>query len=109
MRWKRLAACALWGGMSAGHGALEGLAAGRYRLRTYLTGYRRNGAYSAYIDLRLPDTLSTQQVARLRALTQDRPERDQFIKVDASGHYASSVPLRTNDLVLVKLEPAAAR
>ncbi len=83
-----------------------GLAPGRYRLRTYRTGYRHNDAYSAYIDMGLPNALSPAQVARLKTLTQDRPEQDRVVRVDASGRYAATVPLDTNDVVLMTLDPA---
>lgn len=84
---------------------LAGLAPGSYRLRTYRTGYRHNDAYSAYIDMALPSTLSPAQVARLQALTQDTPEQDRVVRVGASGRYAATVPLDTNDVVLMTLEP----
>lgn len=84
-----------------------GLAPGKYRLRTYRTGYRHNDAYSAYIDMGLPNALSDAQIARLQALTKDTPERDQIVNVRAGGSYAATVPLDTNDVVLVTLEPVA--
>nr|WP_010215859.1 beta-xylosidase [Sphingomonas sp. PAMC 26621] len=83
-----------------------GLAPGRYRLRTYRTGYRHNDAYSAYIDMGLPNALSASQLARLQALTQDKPEQDRVVRIDATGRYAATVPLDTNDVVLMTLEPA---
>lgn len=83
-----------------------GLAPGRYRIRTYRTGYRHNDAYSAYIDMGLPNALSAAQVAHLQALTQDKPEQDSVVTVGAAGRYAASVPLATNDVVLVTLDPA---
>ena len=86
-----------------------GLKPGRYRLRTYRTGYRHNDAYSAYIDMKLPKTLTPAQVAELGGLTQDKPERDAVVRVDAKGRLSFDIPLQTNDLVLVTLEPVAAR
>ncbi|PZR33277.1 beta-xylosidase [Caulobacter segnis] len=88
---------------------VSGLASGRYRVKTYRTGYRHNDAYSAYIDLGLPNALTPRQVAKLQALTEDRPERDEIVRVGPSGRYVASTPLRSNDVVLVTLEPVAAR
>ena len=88
---------------------VSGLASGRYRVKTYRTGYRHNDAYSAYIDLGLPNALTPQQVAQLQALTQDRPERDEIVRVGPSGRYVASTALRSNDVVLVTLEPVAVR
>jgi len=86
-----------------------GLKQGGYRLRTYRVGYRHNDAYSAYIDMKLPNSLTPAQLSRLQALTEDRPERDRTVQVDAKGRLALSVPLQTNDVVLVVLEPLAGR
>jgi xylan 1,4-beta-xylosidase len=84
---------------------LTGLAPGSYRLRTYRTGYRHNDAYSAYIDMGLPTTLSPAQVTQLQALTQDKPAQDRVVRIGANGRYAATVPLDTNDVVLMTLEP----
>ena len=86
-----------------------GLQPGRYRLRTYRTGYRHNDAYSAYIEMQLPKSLTPAQVAQLQGLTQDKPERDVVVKVNTRGRLALDIPLQTNNLVLVTLEPVAAR
>ena len=80
---------------------------GRYHLRTYRTGYRHNDAYSAYIDMKLPKTLSAPQVAQLQALTRDVPERDKVVTVPKSGLFKLDLPMRTNDVVLVRLERIA--
>ena len=86
-----------------------GLKQGRYRMRTYRVGYRHNDAYSAYIDMKMPNSLTPAQVSKLQALTEDKPEGDRVIQVGAKGQLAVSVPLRTNDVVLVMLEPVTAR
>jgi xylan 1,4-beta-xylosidase len=86
-----------------------GLAPGKYRLRTYRTGYRHNDAYSAYIDLKLPNALTPAQVAQQHALTRDAPEGDRTVVIGKNGRFEATVPLNTNDVVLVTLEPVAAR
>ena len=83
---------------------LAGLKPGSYRLRARRTGYRANDAYSAYIDMGMPKALTSAQLARLRALTTDRPEVDRVIKV--AGEAVIDLPMRANDIVLVELEPA---
>ena len=77
---------------------------GRYRLRTYRTGYRHNDAYSAYIDMKLPRTLSSAQVDQLQGLTRDLPERNEVVTVPKSGVLKVDAPMRTNDVLLVRLE-----
>ena len=76
-------------------------------MRTYRTGYRHNDAYSAYIDMKLPKALSAPQVAQLQALTRDVPERDKVVTVPKSGLFRLDLPMRTNDVVLVRLERIA--
>ena len=77
---------------------------GRYRLRTYRTGYRHNDAYSAYIDMKLPKTLSAAQVDQLQGLTRDLPERNEVVIVPKSGVLKVDAPMRTNDILLVRLD-----
>lgn len=83
---------------------LAGLKPGAYRLRARRTGYRANDAYSAYIDMGLPKTLTPAQLAQLQALTTDRPEVDKMVRV--TGEAVVDLPMRANDIVLVELEPA---
>lgn len=82
---------------------LTGLAAGRYRLRVRRTGYRHNDAYSAYIEMGLPETLTPAQVDSLQALTRDQPEIDKVLKV--TGEAVVDLPMRSNDVVLIELAP----
>ncbi len=82
---------------------VAGLKPGSYRLRVRRTGYRANDAYSAYIDMGLPKTLTPEQLRQLEALTQDRPEIEKVIKV--RGEAVVDLPMRANDIVLVELEP----
>lgn len=83
---------------------VSGLKPGSYRLRVRRTGYRANDAYSAYIDMGLPKTLTATQVSQLQGLTEDRPEIQRIIK--SRGEAVVDLPMRANDIVLVELEPA---
>jgi xylan 1,4-beta-xylosidase len=82
---------------------VAGLKPGSYRLRVRRTGYRANDAYSAYIDMGLPKTLTAEQLRQLETLTRDRPEIEKVIKV--RGEAVVDLPMRANDIVLVELEP----
>lgn len=84
---------------------LTSLKPGRYTLRVRRVGYRRNDAYSAYIDMGLPTTLTASQLQSLQALTEDRPEIEKALKV--SGEAVVDLPMRANDVVLIELEPLA--
>ncbi|HEX7760432.1 MAG TPA: beta-xylosidase [Caulobacteraceae bacterium] len=82
---------------------LTGVTPGAYRLRVRRTGFGSNDAYSAYLDMGSPGTLSATELERLQDLTADRPERDQAVHVGRSGSLSLGLPMRANDIVLVQL------
>jgi xylan 1,4-beta-xylosidase len=49
-----------------------------------------------------PKTLAADQLAKLQALTVDKPET-RTVKVAANGTANVQVPMRANDVVLVKI------
>jgi xylan 1,4-beta-xylosidase len=51
-----------------------------------------------------PDKLSPAQLAKLQSLTRDLPEKNQVVRVSANGRYSLTVPMRSNDVVLVTLD-----
>lgn len=85
--------------------AFKHLAAGAYRLEVRRTGFRANDAYSAYIEMGAPASLSASQLDKLRQLTRDLPETERRIEVGSTGEYLFEVPMRSNDVVLVTLTP----
>jgi xylan 1,4-beta-xylosidase len=80
------------------------LKSGGYKLTVHRIGYRANDAYSAYIDMGAPKDLSPAQLGQLRSLTRDVPETNRVVRVGTSGSYELSVPMHSNDVVLVTLE-----
>lgn len=74
-----------------------------YRLELYRTGYLANDAYSAYIQMGSPKELTAAQVAHLNERTRDLPEIDKIVRSSPAGTVAVTVPMRSNDIVLVKL------
>jgi xylan 1,4-beta-xylosidase len=80
------------------------LDSGSYRLKVHRTGFRANDAYSAYIDMGAPRELTLAQLNQLNVLTRDLPEIDRVVRVGKKGSYAFSLPMRSNDVVLVILE-----
>jgi xylan 1,4-beta-xylosidase len=89
----------------AAHLAFEHLRAGRHRVDVYRTGYRHNDAYSAYIDMGMPKTLSARQLHELEQLTRDQPVIARTAMIGGNGRFALDLPMRSNDVVLVKLTP----
>jgi len=84
--------------------SLTAVKPGSYRLRVYRTGYRANDAYTTYMEWGRPDRLTDQQLARLQAQTRDTPEVDRTVKVGADGRFEQKIDIRTNDILLVRLD-----
>jgi xylan 1,4-beta-xylosidase len=77
-----------------------------YQLQVHRTGYHANDAYSAYLEMGAPRDLTTTQVAKLADLTRDLPETDRIVRSRPDGTVAVTVPMNSNDVVLVKLVPS---
>ena len=75
-----------------------------YRLEIHRTGFRSNDAYSAYIEIGSPKELSTAQIAHLSDLTRDLPESDMVLNSSPAGTAELTVPMNSNDIVLVTLK-----
>ncbi len=82
--------------------SLKGMKPGTYNVQVYRTGFKANDAYTAYIEMGKPKTLAADQLAKLQALTVDKPET-RTVKVAANGTANVQVPMRANDVVLVKI------
>ena len=75
-----------------------------YHLEVHRTGYRANDAYTAYIEMGSPKELTKAEVSKLNNLTQDFAETDQSVESTSDGTLEVSVPMKSNDVVLIKLE-----
>jgi xylan 1,4-beta-xylosidase len=82
--------------------ALKGMKPGTYTMQVYRTGFKANDAHTAYIEMGKPKTLTGEQVAQLQAQTVDKPETRK-VKVAPNGTASVQVPMRVNDVVLVKI------
>ncbi len=80
------------------------LKSGNYQLEIHRTGFGANDAYSAYIEMGAPKNPQPAQLDHLRMLTLDLPETDRVVQVGSSGSYKFSLPMRSNDVVLVTLK-----
>jgi len=74
-----------------------------YRLEVHRTGFHANDAYSAYIEMGSPSELSVGQIAQLNGSTCDLPETDKAIRSASDGTIEFSIPMNSNDVVLVKV------
>ncbi len=83
--------------------ALSGIPAGQYSMAVYRVGYRANDAYSAYLDLGSPNQLSKPQVAKIKSMSDGKPERVSIIDVAADGTVRQSLEIRDNDVCFVTL------
>lgn len=86
----------------------EHLAPGPYRLEVRRTGFHANDAYSTYLEMGSPKSLTPDELEKLQALTRDTPETDRRIRVGRDGRLAFDLPMRSNDIALVTLAPAGA-
>jgi xylan 1,4-beta-xylosidase len=86
------------------HVSVRNLKSGSYRLEVHRTGFRANDADSAYIDMGAPRELTAAQLDQLNSLTRDLPEINRVVKVGQKGSYTFSLPMRSNDVVLVTVE-----
>jgi xylan 1,4-beta-xylosidase len=77
--------------------------AGRYAQTLYQVGYRKNDAYTAYLDLGSPAQLTRAQVAQLHAASSGKPIEEKTITVRANGTFERELPLRENDVFLLVL------
>lgn len=82
---------------------LSSLEPGRYRLTIHRTGFQANDAYSQVIQWGLPNDLTSRQVATLQGLASDKPELDMVVTVGPDGRFERQIPIRTNDILLVRL------
>lgn len=74
-----------------------------YQLEVHRTGLHANDAYTAYIEMGSPKQLTPEQISQLNSLTRDVPETEKALGSDAQGTVEISLPMSSNDIVLVKL------
>jgi xylan 1,4-beta-xylosidase len=79
---------------------------GSYRLQLRRTGYRANDAQTAYLEMGSPKALDAAQLLKLQELTTDKAEVDQVVQVKAGARLEWKLNMRSNDVVLVTLDPA---
>jgi len=75
-----------------------------YHLEVHRTGYHKNDAYTAYIEMGSPKELAKADVSRLNDLTQDSPETDHAVRTTSKGTLELSIRMKSNDIVLIKLD-----
>lgn len=75
-----------------------------YRLQLHRTGFHANDAYTAYLEMGSPKELTAAQIADLNHRTRDLPEADKVVHSTAGGTVEFTLPMSSNDIVLVTLE-----
>jgi xylan 1,4-beta-xylosidase len=74
-----------------------------YKLEVYRTGFHSNDAYTAYLEIGRPKELTAGQIDQLNGLTRDLPETDVVLHASKDGTVGLTLPMNSNDIVLVKL------
>jgi xylan 1,4-beta-xylosidase len=75
-----------------------------YQLEVHRTGFRSNDAYTAYLEMGSPKSLTAAQIAHLNELSRDLPESDKVMRSGPTGTVEFTVPMNSNDVVLVELK-----
>lgn len=75
-----------------------------YKVVVHRVGFHSNDAYSAYLEMGAPNDLTAAQLARLNQLTRDLPEIQQTLNTGKNGTFQMSVPMNSNDIVLVTIQ-----
>ena len=86
--------------------ALRGLTPGAYTMTVSQVGYRQNDAFTAYIGMGSPKQLTRPQVASLKATASGKPSRRQAVTVSRDGVFSTTLPMRENDVYLLRLDAA---
>ena len=84
--------------------SVAGLLPGSYQLRVRRTGFRQNDAYTAYLEMGRPATLSDAQLRQLQSLTADTPAVS-VVRVRRDGIARIDLPMRDHDVVMIELQP----
>lgn len=82
---------------------LRGLKKGVYTLSIAQVGYKHNDAYTAFIGMGSPKQLTRPQVDALKAEASGKPSERRTVRVGADGRASVALPLRENDVYLLKL------
>ena len=82
---------------------LEHMPPGKYQAAIYRTGYDANDAYTAYLRMGAPKSLTPDQLRQLQAATMDKPDIH-AVMVHENGKATVSFSIRTNDVVLVEIK-----
>jgi xylan 1,4-beta-xylosidase len=86
------------------HIELDHVPARRYRISTYIIGYRHNDPYTAYLRMGAPTELTREQIRSLNSASTGEPDR--ITEADlGTGVYKCDLPLRANDVYLIVLTP----
>lgn len=86
---------------------LKHLRPGTYCVEIHRTGFDANDAYTAYLRMGSPASLSTEQRRKLQHLTRDIPEVRQ-LTIGPTGAATLRIPMRTNDVVLIVVKKTVA-
>ncbi|MFK2890893.1 GH39 family glycosyl hydrolase [Dyella flagellata] len=83
---------------------IEHLRPGKYLVALYRTGFDANDAYTAYLRMGSPKSLNAIQLKQLQSLTDDTPTQQRLV-IQANGSGRVSIPMRSNDVVLMEITP----
>ena len=84
---------------------LTGVPPGKYQLQRWQVGYHHNDPCTTYLEMSSPGQLTRAQEQTLRNASRGEPETTEPLEIPASGEFTAELPLRENDVQLLKLDP----
>ncbi len=75
---------------------------GKYRLEVYQVGYKKSDPFTKYVEMGRPSQITRQQEAELKQESSGTPVRTDIVAI-TDGAYKTSMQLRDNDIVFIKL------
>ena len=83
--------------------SISGLAPGTYRLQIRSTGYRKNDAYTQYLELPDQNSPSREETAKLERENRGNPVVDKIVEINDT--FELPLPMLENDVHLIELIP----
>ena len=82
---------------------IKNVPAGNYRLTVYRTGFGNNDPLDAFHAMGSPQNLTREQESKLKAVSDGHPVEQTTVRI-TDGAFRTSLPLKSKDVVLLKLE-----
>ena len=83
---------------------IKNLPAGRYALKVFAVGYRRNDVYADFLDLGSPPNPTRQQIQTLNQKNSGAPMLSETVEIKAGENFQRTLEMREYDVYLITLQ-----